>query len=65
MPTLHESALSQELHELRSWYLDGLRPKIARAAGSGSVELAAAAACDERLCELLSLRGPDDERAAA
>jgi hypothetical protein len=65
MPTLHEPALSQELRELQAWYLNGLRPKILRAAGSGAVELSEAAACDRRLCELLSLPGPDDEKAAA
>jgi hypothetical protein len=65
MPTLHESTRSQELVELQDWYLNGLRPKIARAAGSGAVELSAAAACDRRLREFLSLPEPDDEKAAA
>ena len=65
MPTLHESARSQELRALRDWYLNDLRPKIARATGSGAVELSAAAACDRRLCEPLGLPGPDDEKAAA
>jgi hypothetical protein len=65
MVTLHESAKSQELRELQDWYLNDLRPKLVRATGSGAVGLPEAAACDRRLCELLSLPGPDDEKAAA
>ena len=65
MPTLHESTRSQELHELQDWYLNGLRPKIARATGSGAVDLSAAAMCDRRLRELLSLPGPDQAKTAA
>jgi len=65
MRTLQESALSEELRELRDWYLNGLMPKLGRATGAGAVTLSAAGECDRRLRELLSLPGPGDEKAAA
>jgi hypothetical protein len=55
MPATHESEQSRELAELQEWYVDGLRPKLTRAAGSGRVEPAAAAELDRCLCELLGL----------
>jgi hypothetical protein len=62
MPATHERALSEELAELQEWYLESLRPKLTRAAGSGAVRLAAAAELDRRLSELLEL--PEDHEAA-
>jgi hypothetical protein len=65
MPTLRDPAAPQELSELQAWYLNGLRPKIVQAVGSGAVDLSVASACDRRLRELLGLAGPDHEKAAA
>ena len=52
---LDESALSRERVELEAWYVDSLRPKVIRAAGSGVVERAAANELDRQLRELLDL----------
>jgi hypothetical protein len=41
--------------ELQAWYLDSLRPKLARAAGGGAVAPAAAEALDRQLREFLGL----------
>jgi hypothetical protein len=64
MPIMHESVLTHELAELQGWYVDGLRPKLVRAAGSGTVEPAAAAELDRKLCELLGLPETHEEEAA-
>ena len=48
MPTPHESARSDELVELREWYLESLQPKLARAADTGIVESAGAAELERR-----------------
>ena len=55
MPTPRESALSDELVELRAWYVEDLLPKLARATGSGIVEFAAVDELERRFCELLRL----------
>jgi hypothetical protein len=62
MPTAHESVLSHELAELQAWYVEGLRPKLVRAVGTGTVEPAAAEALDRRVCEFLGLpeAAPDE-----
>ncbi len=52
------------LAELQAWYLDDLRPKLAGAAGAGTVAPAAAAALDLQLRDLLSLPGNFSEEAA-
>jgi hypothetical protein len=49
--------------ELRSWYLQGLRPKLARAVASGAVDPHAAAALDLEVRRILSLSQPRDEAA--
>jgi hypothetical protein len=41
--------------ELRSWYVHGLQPKLARAASSGTVDPRAVAALDADLRRLLDL----------
>jgi hypothetical protein len=41
--------------ELRSWYLHGLQPKLARAASSGAVEPQALAALDAEMRRFLDL----------
>lgn len=41
--------------ELRSWYVHGLQPKLARAVSSGTVDPGAAAALDADLRRLLDL----------
>jgi hypothetical protein len=64
MPTTYKTELSKELVELQGWYVEGLRPKLARAAGSGNVEPAAVAELDRRICELLSLPDAHDDQAA-
>jgi hypothetical protein len=50
--------------ELRSWYVDGLRPKLARAARSGAVDPGAAAALDAEVRKLLDLRSAQEDVAA-
>jgi hypothetical protein len=52
MPTPHESARSDEVVELREWYLESLLPKLTRAARSGIVEAAAAEELERRFSEL-------------
>lgn len=42
-------------NELRSWYLHGLQPKLARAASSGAVEPQALAALDAEMRRFLDL----------
>jgi hypothetical protein len=64
MPTTYEPEQSQDLVELQGWYVEGLRPKLARAAESGDVEPAAVAELDRRVCELLSLPGAHDDQVA-
>jgi hypothetical protein len=66
MPELHEPSLSRRtgLAELRAWYLEGLRPKLSRAAGAGTVPPAAAEALDQRLREFLDLPSVREEEAA-
>ncbi len=55
MPTVDESAPTQERVELQTWYLDSLRPKLIRAAGAGVVERAAANELDQQLRNLFDL----------
>jgi hypothetical protein len=62
MPTPHESARSNEVVELREWYLESLLPKLTRAAHSGIVEAAAAEELARRFSELY---GPADTRPEA
>jgi hypothetical protein len=62
MPTPHESARSDEVVELREWYLESLLPKLTRAARSGIVEAAAAEELERRFSELF---GPPRTRADA
>jgi hypothetical protein len=52
MPTSHESTQSDELVELREWYLERLLPKLARAAETGIIEPAGAAELEQRFSEL-------------
>jgi hypothetical protein len=54
MPTSHESTQSDELVELREWYLESLLPKLARAAETGIVEPAGAAELERRFSELFA-----------
>jgi len=62
MPTSHESTRSEELIELREWYLESLLPKLARAADTGIIEPAGAVELERRFSELL---GPPRTRADA
>jgi hypothetical protein len=52
MPTSHESTRSDDLIELREWYLESLLPKLARAAETGIVDPAGAAELERRFSEL-------------
>jgi hypothetical protein len=52
MPTPHESVRSNEVVELREWYLESLLPKLTQAAHSGIVEAAAAEELERRFSEL-------------
>jgi hypothetical protein len=52
MPTSHESTKSDELVELREWYLESLLPKLARAAETGIIEPAGASELEQRFSEL-------------
>jgi hypothetical protein len=61
---MHESALSRELAELQAWYVEGLRPKLVRAAGTGTVTPAAAQALDRRVCDFLGLPEAEADEAA-
>jgi hypothetical protein len=56
--------MSKELVELQEWYLEGLRPKLLRALGSGAVEPSAADELDRRMGDLLELSDQDGEEAA-
>jgi hypothetical protein len=49
--------------ELRSWYLDHLRPRLARAVSAGVVELAALEQIDIELAQLLEPPGNLNEAA--
>ncbi len=49
--------------ELRSWYLEGLQPKLARAASAGTVDAQAAAALDVEVRQLLELSSKREEAA--
>jgi hypothetical protein len=61
---MHESTLSRELAELQAWYVEGLRPKLVHAVGTGAVARAAAGALDRRVCEFLGLPEADPDEAA-
>lgn len=63
MPTPHESARSDELVELREWYLNSLLPKLTRAAESGVVESASAEELERRFSELFGSSGTRAEAA--
>jgi hypothetical protein len=52
MPTPYESTRSNEVVELREWYLESLLPKLTQAARSGIVEAAAAEELERRFSEL-------------
>ncbi len=52
MPTPQKSAPSNEVVELREWYLESLLPKLTQAARSGIVEAAAAEELERRFSEL-------------
>ena len=58
------AAMREELAELQEWYVEGLRPKLVRAAGAGTVEAAAAEALDRRVCDFLGLPEADPDEAA-
>jgi hypothetical protein len=62
MPTSLESTRTDELIELREWYLESLLPKLVRAAETGIVEPAGAAELERRFSELF---GPPRTRADA
>ena len=62
MPTSHESTRTDELIELREWYLESLLPKLVRAAETGIVEPAGAAELERRFSDLF---GPTRTRADA
>ena len=47
--------------ELRLWYLHGLRPKLARAAGTGAVDPRAVAAVDAEVRKILDLSRAREE----
>ena len=64
MTTVRQIGYRNELGELRAWYLEGLAPKLAEAASSGSIHPPSAAALHERLRALLELP-PDRSREAA
>jgi hypothetical protein len=61
---MHEAALPRELAELQAWYVESLRPKLVRAAGTGTVESAAAEALDRRVYDFLGLPDANAEEAA-
>jgi hypothetical protein len=52
MPTEHTNDARAEL---RSWYLHGLQPKLARAASTGAVDPQAVAALDAEVRSFLDL----------
>jgi hypothetical protein len=49
--------------ELLSWYLDGLQPKLARAASTGSVDPRAVVALDAEVRRILDIPRARDEAA--
>jgi hypothetical protein len=51
--------------ELREWYLESLRPKLAAAAAAGTVRPRAAAELDRQLRDLLELEASCAVRLAA
>ena len=63
MPTSHESTRSDELVELREWYLNSLLPKLTRAAEAGVVESASAEELERRFSELFGQPGSHVEAA--
>ena len=63
MPTPYESPRSDEVVELREWYLNSLLPKLTRAADSGVVEVAAAEELERRFSELFEQPGSHFEAA--
>jgi hypothetical protein len=63
MPTSHESTRSDELVELREWYLNSLLPKLTQAADSGVVESASAEELERRFSELFGQPGSHFEAA--
>ena len=63
MPTSHESTRSDELVELREWYLNSLLPKLSRAADSGVVEPASTEELERRFSELFGQPGNHFEAA--
>lgn len=64
MPRSRQPADASTLAELRTWYLAGLRPKLTRAATTGTVAPAAAEALDRQLRDFLDLPGEVREEAA-
>jgi hypothetical protein len=63
MPTPYESPRSDEVVELREWYLNSLLPKLTRAADSGIVEPASAEELERRFGELFRQPGSHFEAA--
>ena len=61
---LGQEAIGEELVELQAWYLDHLRPKLARAAQAGVVTRPDALAFDREVRGLLALRNGPGEDAA-
>ena len=54
---------SEARAELQSWYLQGLQPKLARAAGKGTVDPRAVAALDAEVRQFLDLSQAQEEAA--
>lgn len=58
--TLVRRADPERLAELQTWYVELMRPKLARAASAGAIMPAEAAALDRDMRGLLELTGEDD-----
>jgi len=65
MATMQNESTNDARAELQSWYLHGLKPKLARAASTGAVDPMALAALDAEVRELLDLSRTQEDVATA
>jgi len=63
MATMQNESTNDARAELQSWYLHGLRPKLARAASTGAVDPRAVAALDAEVRSFLDLSRAREEAA--
>jgi hypothetical protein len=61
MATMQNESTNHARAELRTWYLQGLQPKLARAANTGAADPLAVAALDAEVRKLLDLSRTREE----